>query len=109
MKKGVKMKLKLFYLTFIITFFISCSSKVNIAEIKNHPRQYVGKEVKVEGKVTDTYSLVFMSYFEVTDETGSIYVITDKPMPVKGERLKIEAKVQYFSLGTKQVISLKEK
>lgn len=98
----------LLILLFCISMF-HCTSKTNIDDIHKHPRQYVGKEVKVEGKVTDTYSLVFMSYFEVTDETGSIYVITDKPMPVKGERLKIAAKVQYFSLGTKQVISLKEK
>ena len=102
------MKPKVFVLIVIIIFLTGCFNKVKIGDIQQHPRDYVGKEVTVEGEVSDIFSLMFINYFELKDDTGAIYVITAKPLPSKGEKLKIKAVVQYFALGDKQVISLKE-
>ena len=106
--RGNEIRFKLLSFLFVIALLMSCSSKVNIADIKNHPREYVGKEVTVEGEVSDIFSLVLVNYFTLKDSTGSINVITKKPLPSTGEMLEIKATVEYYTFVNMQVISLKE-
>jgi len=79
-----------------------------IAEIKNHPRQYVGEKVQIQGQVTKVFSLAFLSYFEVTDGKDTIFVYTRKPLPVEGEKLKVKGIVKYFTLGKERFIAVEE-
>jgi hypothetical protein len=46
------------------------------------------------------FSLIFVKYFTLDDGTGSITVVTEKPLPAKGERLTVKGTVEEaFSLG----------
>ena len=107
-KEGKKMKKGLLLLLFASLILLNCSSKINIRDIKSHPRQYIGKEVKIEGKVTDIFSLALISYFKITDGTDTLFVYTNKPLPAKEEELEIKGKVRYFTFGTQRVIALEE-
>jgi len=73
-----------------------------IGDITGHPRDYAGKEVTVSGEVTETFSLFVVRYFILRDATGEITVVTDRPLPAKGEKIKVKGVVkEAVSIGTK--------
>lgn len=98
---------KSFFLIIALSLF-SCSSRTNISEIKQHPREYFEKEVTVEGTVKNTFSLMFVNYFLLSDNTDSIHIVTSKPLPNNGEFLRITGEVMYYSFGDKKIIAIKE-
>jgi len=80
-----------------------------IADILQNPRKYEGIQVKVSGQVVETFGLIVIRYFTVKDDTGEIAVVTERPLPKKGEHVTITGKVQEaFSLGDQQLIVIKE-
>ncbi len=80
-----------------------------ISKILHDPRGYDGKEVMVSGKAVEIFSIVVMKYFIVRDETGDLVVITERPLPRKGEQVKVTGKVEAgFSLGDQQMVVLVE-
>jgi len=85
-----------------------CSSKAPIDEINSHPRDYIDKVVTVEGKVNEVFSFTFINYFEISDETGKIKIITTKPLPAKGEILSITGTVQNYSIGFERLLVIVE-
>lgn len=83
-------------------------TKINT--ILSNPRDYTGKQVTISGTVEDKFSLVFVKYFVLRDETGTIPVITQRPMPAKGNKIKVTGTVQEaFSLGDQNLVVLIEK
>lgn len=82
---------------------------VTIKDIRDDPRTYVGHSVVIEGEVTDTMSLVLVRYFTVYDGTGSMFVVTDKTLPRKGQRMRVAGKVNdVFSFGSETTLVLME-
>lgn len=78
----------------------ACTPRPSIKEIIDHPRDYAGKQVQIQGEVKSIFSLIVVKYFTLDDGTGSITVVTDKPLPNKGERLTVKGTVEEgFSLG----------
>ncbi|OPY77455.1 MAG: hypothetical protein A4E65_02740 [Syntrophorhabdus sp. PtaU1.Bin153] len=87
---------------FLIVVATSCTKfgTTKIGDIVNHPRDYAEKEVSIFGEVTETFSLLVVKYFTVRDGTGEITVITERPLPAKGEKIKITGTVkEAFSMG----------
>ncbi|HNY49726.1 MAG TPA: hypothetical protein PLV50_09890 [Smithella sp.] len=100
-----------FYVSiFLVIFIFACDiGSTKIGEIIKHPREYAGKEVTVSGEVTETFSLIFVKYFVVRDDSGEIFVVTEKTLPAKGEKIKVTGNVQEaFSLGTETSLVLIE-
>jgi hypothetical protein len=80
-----------------------------IGDLTGHPRDYAGKEVTVSGEVTETFSLLVIKYFILRDATGEITVVTDRPLPAKGEKIKVKGVVkEAISIGTKTALVLVE-
>lgn len=90
--------------------FLSCGiGATKIGDIISHPRDYAGKEVTVAGEVTETFSLVVVKYFMVRDGSGEITVVTQRPLPAKGEKIKVTGIVrEAFSIGPKTSLVLME-
>ena len=61
------MKRSFLYLSVVPVLFLLCQCSgvmsTKIADIRNNPRQYAGKEVTVSGEVTGTFSLIVIRYF----------------------------------------------
>jgi hypothetical protein len=95
----------------LIIICISCGIGVTkIGDIVSHPRDYADKEVTISGDVVETFSIFVMKYFIVRDNSGEITVITERPMPAKGETIKVKGIVkEAFSIGTKTALVLMEK
>jgi hypothetical protein len=93
----------------LLLFTVACTLRTEIRQILADPRAYDGKTVTVEGEVTNTFSFIFLKYFEINDGTGTISVTSDKPLPAKGQRLKVTGEIhQAFSLGDRNVMVLVE-
>lgn len=97
----------------LVLFSLSLCSPLmptKIADIKNNPRNYVDKEVMVSGEVTQTFSLLVIKYFIVRDDSGEITVVTERPLPRQGQRLKIRGVVkEAFSIGPQSLLVIQEK
>ena len=90
---------------------LACTSffPTPISKLLQDPRGYEGKEVMVSGMVVEVISILVLKYFVVRDDTGEIAVITQRPLPRKGEKVKVYGKIEEaFSLGDQQMIVLVE-
>ncbi len=93
----------------LIGCLVSCVMSTPIKKIIDNPRDYAGKTVTIAGEVGDVFSLVVLKYFVVKDATGEITVITKKPLPKQGTRIKVTGTVQEaFSIGDQQLIVIVE-
>ena len=99
-----------FVICLLIIAFVSCGiGTTKIGDIVGHPRDYADKEVTISGEVTETFSLFVVKYFVVRDNSGEISVVTEKPLPAKGEKIKVKGTVkETFSFGTKTALVLVE-
>ena len=99
-----------FVISLLIIALVSCGiGTTKIGDIVGHPRDYADKEVTISGEVTETFSLFVVKYFVVRDNSGEISVVTDKPLPAKGEKIKVKGTVkETFSFGTKTALVLVE-
>ncbi len=95
----------------LVIVSVSCGiNTTKIGDIINHPRDYAGKEVTISGEVTETLSLFVVKYFVVRDNSGEISVVTERPLPAKGEKIKVKGSVkEAFSLGTQTSLVLVER
>lgn len=92
-----------------VLILVACAKPVSIKEIVDNPRDYADRTVTIEGEVVGMLSLVVVKYFTVNDGTGSINVITERPLPRKGQRIRVTGKVnEMFSLGTETLLVLVE-
>jgi hypothetical protein len=81
----------------------------SIKEIVNDPRTYVDHTVTVEGDVTGVLSLFVFKYFTVSDGTGQINVVTERPLPRQGQKIKVIGKVkEVIALGRDTLLVLME-
>ena len=90
----------------------NCSSLFTtpINKISENPRDYTGKTVTVSGEVTRVFSLFIVKYFIVRDNTGEITIVTEKPLPKIGTKVKVKGTVEEaFSIGDQQLIVIFEK
>jgi hypothetical protein len=99
-----------FIICFFALNFVSCGiGTTNIGDIVGHPRDYASKEVTISGEVIETFSFFVVKYFVVRDNSGEISVVTDKPLPAKGEKIKVKGTVkEAFSIGSKTALVLVE-
>jgi hypothetical protein len=99
-------------IVFFSLLLFSCDNLFTtpIHKVLADPRAYAGKTVTVSGEVTQVFGLVFIKYFKVRDATGEITVVTEKPLPRVGAKIKVKGSVEEtFSIGGQQVIIIVEK
>lgn len=96
---------------FSFLILLGCSSLFTtpIGKILADPRAYAGKTVTVSGEVTQIFSLVFIKYFKLRDKTGEIVIVSYRPLPRIGTKVKVKGTVQEaFSIGDQQLIVINE-
>lgn len=92
----------------VTIMLIGCSSRTDISDITRHPRDFVDKEVSVNGTVVESFSLPFLNYYTLKDATDSIVVLSEKPLPLKGEVIDVRGRVGYYTLGGLRLIVIHE-
>ena len=77
----------------LILFLTGCGS-IKINRILVDPARYHNKRVSVEGTVTNSYGALVAGAYQVDDGTGRIYVLSNRPVPAKGARVRVDGAVQ---------------
>ena len=107
----MKILLKFFCTCFLALTIIACESVVTtpIKKIIENPRDFNEKFVTISGEVTEIFSLFVIKYFVVKDKTGEIVVVTERPLPKQGSKIKVKGTVEEaFSIVDKQLIVIVE-
>lgn len=79
-------------LCFPLVLVSGCGSSLfstDVAELRSHSRVYDGKQVTVRGKVVEAANMMLLKWFIVEDDTGHIYVWTDRGVPNLGESITV--------------------
>jgi hypothetical protein len=77
----------------------ACEQKT-INQILAEPNRYANREVGVLGTVVQSYSVLGRGAYQIEDETGKLWVISDKGVPRKGARVGVKGKIRDgFDLG----------
>jgi hypothetical protein len=64
-----------------------------VRDIVNNPREFEGRDVSMVGDVTEAFSLLSLGYFRIDDGTGVITVVTNRAVPITGQRVKVRGRV----------------
>lgn len=78
----------------------ACPQRESIANIESNPSKFYNKEVGIAGTVRDSYGLnvpltnIRGGVYKVDDGSGSIWVVTERDVPVKGAKIGVKGKVQ---------------
>jgi hypothetical protein len=68
-------------------FFTACPKETTINQVTGDPARYRGKDVLIVGTVTNSFGALGQGAYELNDETGKIWVITQRGVPAKGSRV----------------------
>ena len=81
-----------------------------IEKILSNPKAYEGKEVSVEGEVTDrTAFFVALKFFKVRDKSGEIIVVTKKSLPELRSTVIVKGKIdESFTVGDQKLLAFIE-
>jgi len=78
----------------------ACASR-SINQVLADPSRYSNKEVKLSGSVVDSYSALGRGAYQLDDNTGRLWIVSDKGVPRKGARVDVKGTVREgFSLGS---------
>ena len=96
-------RLKLFVWGVVVvaaTVQAACAS-TRINSILADPSRYSNRDVRVSGSVVDSYSLANRGVYKIDDETGQLWVVSDRGVPRKGARVTAKGTIREgFNLGS---------
>lgn len=88
-----------------VYFYVTKIYHTPIGNILKNPRDYYGKTITIAGKVTDRTSLFVVKFFRLKDKTGEIVVVTMKPLPSVGSKVRVTGSIEEaFSIGSEQTL-----
>ena len=77
----------------------ACATRVN--RILADPSRYRDREVRVSGSVLDSYSFANRGAYKIADESGELWVVSDRGVPRKGARVTVTGTIREgFNLGS---------
>jgi hypothetical protein len=79
----------------------SACAATTINHILADPSRYRGRDVRVSGSVVDSYSFANRGVYKINDESGQLWVMSDRGVPRKGARVVVKGTIRDgFSLGS---------
>ncbi|MGZ4870296.1 MAG: hypothetical protein ACXV5R_10810 [Candidatus Angelobacter sp.] len=81
--------------------FAGCSTQTKIADITKDPGRYAGKDVSIEGDVSESFSALGNGFFQIDDGGGRMWVYSQNfGVPGNGSKVVITGRVeQGFAAG----------
>ncbi len=76
-----------------------CATR-SINHILADPSRYARKDVRIQGNVTESYSVLGTGAYQIDDGTGRLWVVSKQGVPRKGARVQVKGRIREgFSLG----------
>jgi hypothetical protein len=109
-KKSSKMRAQFLLLLAAGLVLTACEGVTRISEVKQDPSKFRNKTVRVMGTVINSVGVMSTGGYEIEDNTGKIFVISNQGIPARGAKVMVEGTV--FSgamvLGQAVGVSIKE-
>jgi hypothetical protein len=78
----------------------ACAS-MTINRVLADPSRYRDRQVRLSGSVVDSYSLANRGAYRIDDDTGQLWVVSDRGTPRKGARVTVNGTIREgFNLGS---------
>src|SRR5262249_49379068 len=71
----------------------ACEGVNKIANSNKDPSQFRNKTVRVEGTVTNSVGVLSTGGYEIEDDTGKIFVVSNQGVPARGSKVIVEGSV----------------
>jgi hypothetical protein len=79
----------------------SACASTTINKVLADPSHYKNREVRLSGSVVDSYSFSNRGVYRIGDETGDLWVVSDRGVPRKGARVSVTGRIQEgFNVGS---------
>jgi hypothetical protein len=76
----------------------ACATTIN--HVLADPSRYRNKEVKISGRVEDSFSIVDRGAYRIVDKTGEMWVVSDRGVPRVGASVVVHGTIREgFNLG----------
>ena len=73
----------------------------SVNQILADPSRYQGREVRVSGSVVDSYSFASRGAYRIDDQSGQLWVVSDRGVPRTGARVTVTGTIRNgFDLGS---------
>jgi hypothetical protein len=83
------------------TILSTACAATTINQILADPSRYRDRDVRVSGSVVDSFSLMSRGVYKINDESGQLWVVSDRGVPRKGARVVVKGTIREgFSLGS---------
>jgi hypothetical protein len=91
-------------------YYFSQVRPTSIQNIVNNPSDYKGKELAIEGEITDRTSFFgVLKFYKLKDKSGEIIVITRKSLPEVKSNAIVKGKMDdAFALGDQKLVVFME-
>ena len=84
----------------VSTLVSACASRT-INQVLADPSRYSNRQVQLSGAVVDSYSLAERGVYRIDDDTGQLWVVSDRGTPRKGARVTVKGTLREgFNLGS---------
>lgn len=94
----MKTKTKAFLIALVAAVALlgaACPQQTSIGNIERNPSRYVGKDVAVGGRVTNSFGVALLGgVYKVDDGSGSLWVLTTRSVPTKGAQVGVKGQLQ---------------
>jgi hypothetical protein len=78
----------------------ACAS-THIDRILADPSHYRDRQVRLSGSVVDSYSFASRGAYRLGDDSGQLWVVSDRGVPRKGARVTVQGTIREgFNLGS---------
>ena len=76
----------------------ACATSIN--SVLADPSRYRDREVKVSGRVADSYSVADRGFYQLQDSSGQLWVVSGRGVPRTGARVSVKGRIRdAFNLG----------
>jgi len=80
-------------LVFAAVMSAACGAKT-INKVLADPSHYRNREVKLSGAVVDSYSLIGRGAYQLDDNTGKLWIVSDNGVPRRGAKVVVTGTVR---------------
>lgn len=89
-----------------VWYYFSQVHTTNIEKIFSNPAAYAGKEVAIEGEVTDRTALFgALKFYKLKDKSGEMIVVTKKSLPEMKSTMGVKGRIDdAFSFGDQKLV-----
>jgi len=87
-------RLSLAAVTLIAVLGSAACASVTVNKVLADPSRYRDREVSVSGEVTDSFSVMSRGAYRLKDETGQLWVVSEKGVPRNGARVVVKGKIR---------------